>query len=283
MSEWIRAAPVDGPQLRVMAAALEGYRFTVRNAGTALRLVLFPALCISGVHFALSGFAPPPEDIVAAADELALTGLGELAAMILLIPVVLVAWQRRILLGPEHAKMRLGRREGRMLVALLLLGLMVFLGNLVAMTVGEMIAGLAGEAAVDVTVDILIVATKLATAYVTGRLYFLLPPRAMDRKLTVKEAWGMSAGYGLKLMAIVVLIGAPMMILSQLAAGLGVVALENGAVGLLVGANLIGNMLFMFSLVVEAAALTVCYAALGGIEDVLEVRGIGPEFEAAPA
>ena len=283
MLEGIKPAPVDGPRLRVLAAVLEGYRFTFRNTGMALKLILLPALCLTGVHFALSGFDPPPEDIVAAADELALAALGELSAMILLIPVVLVAWQRRILLGSEHAKMRFGRREGRMLVALLVLGLMVFLGNMAVMMVAETVAGLAGEVAVGVTLDVMLVATTLATAYVTGRLYFLLPPRAMDRKLTLGEAWSMSAGYGLKLMAIVVLAGIPVALLSQITAGVATVALENGAVAMLVGANLTGNVLFMVNLVVEAAALTICYAALGGIEDVLEVRAAETELVAAPA
>ena len=269
--------------MRVVAAALEGYRFTFRNEGTASKLILLPALCITVVHFALSGFAPPPEDIEAAAGELALAALGELTAMILLIPVVLVAWQRRILLGREHAKMRFGRREGRMLVTLLLLGLMVFLGIMAATMLAETLAGLAGMATSERMVDAMIVATNLATAYVTGRLYFLLPPRALDRKLSIGEAWQMSAGYGMHLMAIVVLAGIPVAVLSQIVAGVAAVALESGAVALLVGANLFGNVLFVFSMLVEAAALTICYAALGGIEDVLEVQAAEAQPVAAPA
>lgn len=276
-------APVDGPQLRVLAAVLEGYRLTFRNPGTALKLILVPALCLTGVHFALSGFAPPPEDIEEAATKLALVAFGELTAMILLIPIALVAWQRRILLGPDHTRMRFGRREGRMLVAILLLGLMVFLGNMAAVTLAETLAGLAGETAADIAADVMAVVSALVTAWVTGRLYFLLPPRAMDRKLTLSEAWHMSAGYGLKLMAIVVLTGIPVAVLSQIAAGTATAAMENGAGALLVGANLAGNILFMLSLLVEAAALTVCYAALGGIEDVLEVRAAEAAPAAAPA
>lgn len=282
MLEWITPAPPGGPRLRLLAAAVEGYRYTFRNIWTALRLILLPALCVSGVHFALFGFAPPPQDPDALAG-LALAGLGELSVMLVFIPVVLVAWQRRILLGPEHAKMRLSGREGRMLVSVLILGLMILLGITAAIMVAETIAGLAGEAAADVTAEIAFIGTQLATAYLTGRLYFMLPPRAMDRKLSLKEAWQMSSGYGLKLMAIVVLIGIPVAVLSQIVTGVATVAQENNAVIVLVGANLLGNALFMFNITVEAAALTVCYVALGGIEDVMEARGIEPEFATAPA
>ena len=51
-----KTEPADGPKLRIWPAALEGYRFTFRNPVTALRLILLPALCITGIHFALFGF-----------------------------------------------------------------------------------------------------------------------------------------------------------------------------------------------------------------------------------
>lgn len=277
-----KSRPAEGPKLRIWPAALEGYRFTVRNAGTALRLTLLPALCLTGVHFALFGFEPPSEDPEAALGVV-LAGLGEVSAMILLIAMVLVAWQRRILLGQGNAKMRLGRREGRMLIALLLLGLLVALVNaaVILLAIGSAAAG--AEAAIRV----LDVAAKLATAYLTGRFYFMLPPRAMDRKLSLAESWRMSAGHGRDLMAIVVLVGVPVVILSNVAAQAAATALENGAVAMLAGANLFGNFLLMLGIVVEAAAMTFCYAALGGYAHILEARGIEAESkeqpEAAPA
>lgn len=280
MFEWLKPTPVDGPRLRILAAALEGYRFMFRHKGAALWLTLFPALCITGVHFALFGFAPPSEDPEAALG-LVLTSLGELGVVLLLVPIVLVAWQRRILLGPKYAKMRLGRREGRMLVTLFVLGLLIGLGVLAAFMLVNTVVGWIDEVDVDLTFYIAAVVTYLAIAYVTGRLYFLLPPRAMDRKLSVMEAWDMSGGYGMKLMVIVVLVGLPGVGLSQILSPVAAAALEDGAVPLLVGVTFIGNILLMFKIVIEAAALTICYAALGGIEEILEVRGVkvAPEPE----
>ena len=272
--------PAEGPQLRIWPAALEGYRFTLRNAGTALRLILLPALCITGVHFALFGFEAPAEEPEASLG-LALSGLGETVVAILLITMVLVAWQRRILLGSEQAKMRFGRREGRMLVALLVLGLMIALLTVVLMLVAIVVAVSGAEAVINA----LDIAAKLGTAYLTGRFYFVLPPRAMDRKLSFAEAWRMSAGHGKSLMAIVVLVGAPVVILSNVVAEAAAVSLESGAIGMLAGASLLGNVLFMLGIVVEAAAMTFCYAALGGYRHIMEARGVdpAPEPEAAPA
>lgn len=284
MFDWLTPSPVDGPRLRLLPAVLEGYRFTFRYAGKTLWLTLLPALCLTGIHFALFGFAPPSDDPEAALG-VAMASLGEFPALILFITMAVVAWQRRILLGPEFAKMRFGRRELRMLVTLLLLGLMIALGNMAAMTLVDTIAGMVGEVENDMMVDITFVAINFATAYVTGRLYFMLPPRAMDRKLSVGEAWDMSAGYGMKLTAVIVLAGFPVTALSQIVSQVTMAALQNGAIPLLVGSTLLGYFLFLFSILVEAAALTICYAALGGVDEILEARGFetAQEPELVPA
>ena len=268
----------EGPQLRVLAATLEGFRFVARNPGIVLRLALPAALCLTAVHFALFGFAPPPEDETPGLMAL-LADSGDLIAEILFIAIVLVAWQRRILLGPGAVRMRLSKRELRMSLAVLLLVLVLALVYVAAIlaAIPAVMAGAMGLA------EGLEAAAWIATAYLAGRLYFALPPIAIDRETSLREAWRASGPQAHKLMLIVAIVSVPFEALSAFATGLSENALYAGAHAVLVGATLLDNVLFMLHILVEASALTFCYAALGGVRHILEARGMAPEPEAAPA
>lgn len=278
MLGWKKSEKASGPQLRVLPAALEGYRFTFRNIGTALRLILVSTLCLSGVHFAVAGANPIENE-----TRFALAAIAEVVAMVVLAAIVLVAWQRRILLGPGYAKMRFGRREGRMLLAVLMLGFLIVLAGALVVLPISAIMGTEGGAIAD-KLELL---ANLAMAYVTGRLFFVLPARAMDRKLSFREAWKMTAGHSKGLMFVALIVGIPVILLSNLTLDAYYTAMENAAVAMMAATHLLHSFLFMLEIVVTAAAMTFCYAALGGYEHILEARRAEAEAEteaeAAPA
>lgn len=282
MLGWKKSEKASGPKLRVLPAALEGYRFAFRNIGTALRLILVSAFCLTGVHVALFGLDPLASEDAGEMARLVLLGLLNMVFIVLMATIVLSAWQRRILLGPGYAKMRFGRREVRMFLAVLAIGLIVAL----AMAVIGILAGLLESAGIGAAGKLELVG-NLVAAYFIGRLYFILPARAMDRKLGFREAWKMTANRGKELMAVVVVTGFPVAILSEVVMGVYATGLEAGAVGIIVGTAALDNVLFMLGIVAEGAAMTFCYAALGGYEHILEARRAeaeaAAETEAAPA
>ena len=272
----------SGPRLRVKAAALEGFRFTACNPFTVLRLVAIPALIIAAVEFGLS--MPQLHNLIPKFSGF-VADSGELVVTVLLVAVILVAWQRRILLGPGAARMRFGLRELRMIGAVLGIALVLALVHAAAVLVAIPVAMFG---AVKVLMGIEGVAW-VAMAYLTGRLYFALPPIAIDHGTTMHKAWRVSGAQALKLMVIVALISIPFEVLSYFSDVVSKIALQNGELAVRAGATLLKHFLFLLYIVVEAAALTFCYAALGGVKQIIEARSSeqysadAPGAGAAPA
>jgi hypothetical protein len=135
-----------------------------------------------------------------------------------------VTWLRYVLLGPRFQPVRpaiqFGDRELRFLAYSVGLTLvMLAIGGL-----GGALAGAIGLAEGSVALWLaLMLATAIALAWTTARLYFMLPPLAMDLPGGFRRAWAESAGQGFRLVVLTMLVlltlGLPVVVISTILGG----------------------------------------------------------------
>lgn len=177
---------------------------------------------------------------------------------------VLVAWHRRVLLGPPALPpglpLQLGRREGLYLArALLYAAVMavIFWVPVLAFTgFGRNDSALFGAAGIAGMVVL-----WLIELYLLYRVSLAFPALALDRPMRIAEAWRMSAGNGLRLLAIGLMVISPVVIPQAIA--LAIPYFLGDTVGLLIS-RVIYDGLALAGLMLGASMLSIAFVELGG-------------------
>lgn len=177
---------------------------------------------------------------------------------------VLVAWHRRVSLGPQSLPsglpLRIGHREGQYLLRALIYAAalaIVFWVPVLAFTgfgrndsASFVIAGIAG-----------MVALWLIELYLLQRVALAFPAIALDRPMPIRDAWRLSAGNGLRLLTIGLMALSPIVI-PQVVALMLPYFFGNALVFLI--SRVIYDGLALAGLALIASMLSIALAELGG-------------------
>lgn len=258
--------PKKGTRIKTGAAALEGFRIVARKALFVLPLAVSAAILISTMYFFVDKLGIPKEGVAGASGSLA--DLSETMIAVMLIAVILVVWLRRVLLGPAGEGPHLSMRTLHMLMAVFAIGLALVLVKVAAIAAGLLLA--------RNDMNILILGADavawVVAAWVIGRFFFALPPISLGRRMAFGKAWKMSGDQSPRLMLVVVLIGVPFEILTGLLARLQETLLLGDSPTILVAVVVVKNFVLVLHIFVGSAALSICYAALGGVGPIVEAR-----------
>ena len=251
--------PEKLPVLKIVAASdgfvlLNGRDF-LRGAG-----VPFVAMAALDIIFAVNAPEPGPEG--GETPQMNISMLFALAVQLFVTVTVLVAWHRRVLLGPEGLPpgfpLALGAREGRFFgrflsIIVVLLTFIFFASNIFGPFV------LRGSETMQSLGIAGLVGVGLAGIYLASRLLLILPATAVDNRFNFGDAWRLSAGNGWRLS------------LAWFLTLLPVLAIELPLLALIIfsdsrefaiGAAIVSEALSLLDLVLGATALSLCYTRL---------------------
>ena len=213
----------DG-KIVIWATVLESYRVILKHPLAFLRICWLPLIILFLLNLIFGTFGP---GAASAEPAVVLAEVGRVLVNILaqttVAAVVLVAWHRVVMLGPEgHSGLlavALGLREMRYLLAWLLLsvlflvliilcfavivaiGFATLLGLKVGLTLlnASHLLYLGGTDHFFILQLASLAPAFLLATYVASRLSLILPAMATDRQRSVRRAWTLSAGNGWRL------------------------------------------------------------------------------------
>lgn len=223
----------DG-KIAIWATVMKSYRFILAHPLAFLRIGWLPLIVLFLLNLVFGTFGPVAASLEPAV-VLAESGrvLANIMAQTTVAAVVLVAWHRVVMLGPEgHSGLlavALGLREMRYLLAWLLLsvlflvlivlcfGLVVAIGFviLLGLKLGLTLFGARhlldlGGADQFMILELASLAPAfLLATYVASRLSLILPALATDKRRSVRRAWSLSVGNGWRLTLASILVMLP--------------------------------------------------------------------------
>lgn len=239
------------------------YEAVSGSMNDALRLCWLPFIVLVASDLAFAALVAPPQPPTVIVYLLFFLIAAIWTAVAL---SVLVAWHRRVSLGPQGLPpglpLRLGERERTYLIRALIYAAVlaaVFWIPVWAFTgfgrndaASFAIGGVAG-----------MVALWLVELYLFYRVSLAFPAIALDRPMPVAEAWRMSAGNGLRMLAIGLMVISPVMIPQAIA--LIIPYFFGGFAALLISRALYDG-LALAGLLLIAGMLSIAFAALGNRE-----------------
>ena len=227
----------------IWATVLESYRFIIDHPRALLRIGWLPLCAFFLLNLVFDTFSPGPSSFEPA---VALPELGRVLANILaqttIAAVILVAWHRIVILGPDHGPgllaLALGLREMRYLFAWLLLsvfflllvlfsfalvvaiGFAILLGLRLGLTVfdAKNLLDVGGADQFMILELASIAPAVLLATYFASRLSLILPAVATDRRRSLRRAWSLSTGNGWRLALASILVMLPIECISISAA-----------------------------------------------------------------
>lgn len=186
---------------------------------------------------------------------------------VLLFPLVMfaVAWQRYCLLGAPVAsapvRLAWGTRETRflgMLVKLLIAYIVLFI------PISALLGIILGGAARPETVMMATLLAAIPVALVLGRLAIGLPAAALDRPMSLREAWRYGEGNSWRVLAVIAgtgLVGGTIVFFLAVVTG-EVMRMLSGGATLSLGPLVMRNLIFAILMFVDAALMSTALAFL---------------------
>jgi hypothetical protein len=233
-------------QLPIGETVAETYKFLWNNRRDMLRLIGLPVLALSILTVAFSlitGGNPPPAEEPSATHYIGQFLL--IVASTVFYVMFAVAWHRRCLQPSEQltiwTALRWDHRKTRYLFRFVVIGLIVAMAALTVFLISSIVGGVVGGVSAFGGIEgktlpqglvmIVTFVTLVPALLLNARLAIWLPPAALDRPMTLPEAWQAGDAKSWRLFAILFMVSAPgvfvflvvLSLMGSLGAALGVV------------------------------------------------------------